>query len=153
MSAGVPQGGGGPCRVKAVIERGGRYLLAQHHTRRPANTGKWTFLGGRIDPTDASPAAALVRELREELGVRGRVRAYVGDFPYRDDPGPCAVLLADFVGAPRPNEEIVALRWYSRDELGSLARGNLLRLGFECEAVDRAVALVTRGQRPADAPG
>jgi hypothetical protein len=41
-------------RVKVVIEREGRYLLALHHNRVPENKGKWTFLGGLIDATDVS---------------------------------------------------------------------------------------------------
>jgi 8-oxo-dGTP pyrophosphatase MutT (NUDIX family) len=122
-------------RVKAVIRRGDRYLLAVHDNRKPENKGKWTFLGGLIDPPDPSPAAALVRELREELGVAGRVLGEVGRFPYRDDPGPCAVLLADFDGEPRPNEELVALRWFTRGEVAAIGCAGLLHMGFELDAI------------------
>ena len=53
--------------VAAVVRRGGRLLL----TCRPPG-GRfglmWEFPGGKVEPGE-SPAQALVRELREELGV------------------------------------------------------------------------------------
>ena len=51
--------------VCALIERGGRVLLAQ----RPAHKHlalKWEFPGGKVDPGE-STEAALTREIREEL--------------------------------------------------------------------------------------
>lgn len=51
----------------AVIERPGEFLLA----RRPAGKpypGYWEFPGGKIEPGEDA-RAALVRELREELGI------------------------------------------------------------------------------------
>ena len=127
-----------PYRVKAVIRRGGRYLLAVHNNRVPENKGKWTFLGGLIDPPDPSPAAALVRELREELGVAGRVLGEVRRYAYQDDPGPCVILLADFDGEPRPNEELVALRWFTREEVEAIGRAGLLHMGLELDAITKA---------------
>ena len=50
----------------AVIERDGAFLL----TRRLKGThleGTWEFPGGKCEPTE-TPAACLVREIREELG-------------------------------------------------------------------------------------
>ena len=52
--------------VCALIERAGRLLLAQ----RPAHKHlplKWEFPGGKVEPGE-DPAAAIVREIREELG-------------------------------------------------------------------------------------
>ncbi len=51
----------------ALIDADGRLLL----TRRPAHKehgGLWEFPGGKVDPGE-SPEAALVRELKEELGI------------------------------------------------------------------------------------
>jgi 8-oxo-dGTP pyrophosphatase MutT (NUDIX family) len=124
-----------PYRVKAVIRREGRYLLAVHNNRIPENKGKWTFLGGLIDPPDPSPAAALVRELREELDVAGRVLGEVGRYRHKNDPGPCVVLLADFEGEPRPNEELLALRWFTPEEVAAIGRAGLLQMGLELNAI------------------
>jgi len=51
----------------ALIDRDGRVLLA----RRPegkAMAGLWEFPGGKVEPGE-TPEAALIRELREELGI------------------------------------------------------------------------------------
>jgi 8-oxo-dGTP diphosphatase len=51
----------------ALVDSGGRVLI----TRRPegkALAGFWEFPGGKLEPGE-SPEQAVVRELREELGV------------------------------------------------------------------------------------
>ena len=54
----------------AVIERGGDFLLAQRPEGKPYS-GYWEFPGGKIEAGE-DPRAALVRELREELGIEVR---------------------------------------------------------------------------------
>ncbi len=51
----------------ALIDADGRVLLAQ---RPPGKSlaGLWEFPGGKVDPGE-TPEAALIRELREELGI------------------------------------------------------------------------------------
>jgi 8-oxo-dGTP diphosphatase len=51
----------------AVIERPGEFLLAQRPAGKPY-PGFWEFPGGKIEPGEDA-RAALVRELREELGI------------------------------------------------------------------------------------
>lgn len=61
--------------VAAIIERDGTILLAQ----RPAHadqSGMWEFAGGKVEPGESQPQA-LVRELREELGIEAVVGQYV----------------------------------------------------------------------------
>ena len=68
----MPPTGADPLALKlvvavALIDTDGRVLLA----RRPAGkemAGLWEFPGGKVDEGE-SPEAALVRELREELGI------------------------------------------------------------------------------------
>jgi len=57
--------------VAAVIQHGGRVLICQ---RRKGDTFglKWEFPGGKVHAGE-SPAAALAREIEEELGVRARI--------------------------------------------------------------------------------
>ena len=52
--------------VGAIVRDGDRLLLERR--RRGAAAGLWDTPGGKIEPREA-PAAALVRELREELGL------------------------------------------------------------------------------------
>ncbi|HEX6634082.1 MAG TPA: Nudix family hydrolase [Usitatibacter sp.] len=54
----------------AVIERPGEFLLAQRPAGKPY-PGYWEFPGGKIEPGEDAHAA-LVRELREELGIEVR---------------------------------------------------------------------------------
>lgn len=57
--------------VAAVIEQGGRFLIAQ---RRQGDKlgGKWEFPGGKVEP-DESAEQALKRELREELSIEAEI--------------------------------------------------------------------------------
>ncbi|MBF8184180.1 sulfotransferase [Nonomuraea sp. K274] len=53
---------------KAVIEWQGRLLLIRKSQDDPYQPGKWELPGGRMKP-DESPDDALVREVREEVGL------------------------------------------------------------------------------------
>lgn len=55
----------------ALIESGGRLLVCQRR-RGDAFELMWEFPGGKLQPGE-SPAEALRRELREELGVRATI--------------------------------------------------------------------------------
>jgi 8-oxo-dGTP diphosphatase len=54
--------------VCAVIERGGRVLIAQRPPGKHLPL-QWEFAGGKVEP-DEAPEAAIVREIREELGCQ-----------------------------------------------------------------------------------
>lgn len=109
--------------VCAVIEDGsGRVLVAQ----RPAHKHlglKWEFAGGKVEPGE-SPEAALVREIREELGCEIVVGRALPRFLH--DYGSVVIEMFPFVcaiaagsGAPHPHEH-VGVRWVTREELRKL---------------------------------
>ncbi|KPP80794.1 MAG: 8-oxo-dGTP diphosphatase MutT [Oceanicaulis sp. HLUCCA04] len=51
----------------ALVDPDGRVLIAQRPEGK-ASAGAWEFPGGKVEPGEY-PEAAVVRELREELGV------------------------------------------------------------------------------------
>lgn len=105
--------------VCALLAARGRVLLAQ----RPAHKHlglKWEFPGGKIEP-DETPAAAIQRELREELHCAVElVRALP---PFNHDYGTVVITLHPFVcrlaaGSPPPTPlEHVAIAWVRPDEI------------------------------------
>jgi 8-oxo-dGTP diphosphatase len=69
---GDPSRNGGPTRLvlvaaAALVDASGRVLLAQRPPGK-ALAGAWEFPGGKIEAGE-TPEAALVRELKEELGI------------------------------------------------------------------------------------
>ena len=50
-----------------LVDADGRILLAQRPEGK-AMAGLWEFPGGKVEPGE-TPEAALIRELREELGI------------------------------------------------------------------------------------
>ncbi|MBC6438516.1 MAG: (deoxy)nucleoside triphosphate pyrophosphohydrolase [Rhodobacteraceae bacterium] len=51
----------------ALADPEGRVLLAQRPPDKPM-AGLWEFPGGKVEPAE-TPETALIRELREELGI------------------------------------------------------------------------------------
>lgn len=102
--------------VAAAIFAEQRVLAAQRATtmREPL---KWEFPGGKVEPGE-SATAALVRELREELGVAVQVGARLG---LSCTEGLELELFACRIeaGLPEPREH-AELRWLSAEALGTL---------------------------------
>ncbi|KLW07382.1 pyrimidine (deoxy)nucleoside triphosphate diphosphatase [Enterobacter hormaechei] len=61
--------------VAAILENEGKILLAQRpeHADQP---GMWEFAGGKVEAGETQPEA-LIRELREELGIEAVPAQYV----------------------------------------------------------------------------
>jgi len=73
MNPSAPQAPAEPVRVRvaaAVVWSDGRLLLTQRPPGGPLGL-QWEFPGGKIEPGE-TPEHALVREVREELGVGSR---------------------------------------------------------------------------------
>jgi 8-oxo-dGTP diphosphatase len=102
--------------VGAVLRDGdGRVLAA----RRSAPPG-WELPGGKVEPGETEPAA-LIRELREELGVAVEVGTRVGpDVPILPN-----LLLRAWTAVLTDGEpaalEHAELRWLAPEELDSVA--------------------------------
>ncbi|MFI9292757.1 (deoxy)nucleoside triphosphate pyrophosphohydrolase [Streptomyces gardneri] len=102
----------------AVYDQG--RLLAARRSAPAELAGRWELPGGKLEPGE-SPEEALVRELREELGVEAEPGERIpGEWPLK--PGYVlrvwtARLLS---GVPRPLEDHDELRWLARHELDSV---------------------------------
>ncbi|AXG55019.1 mutT-like protein [Streptomyces lincolnensis] len=104
--------------VGAALIEGGRVLAARRSA--PAElAGRWELPGGKVEPGE-TPDAALVRELREELGVDAEVGERVpGQWALR----PPYVLwvwtarLLPGSAEPKPLQDHDELRWLSLREL------------------------------------
>jgi 8-oxo-dGTP diphosphatase len=86
----------------ALVDQAGRILLQQRAAGR-AMAGLWEFPGGKVEPGEL-PEAALVRELREELGIE-------------IDGG--ALAPACFASAPVAEKHMILLLYRCRDWRGT----------------------------------
>lgn len=119
-----------------ILTRGNRVLL----TRRPAGThleGLWEFPGGKVEP-DETPEEALVREIREELGVAvRRIRPYL--FVHHQYPEK-RILMLTYFGEPvgEPPAGPLVWRWQRISELDP----------DEMPEADREIVEALRKERP-----
>jgi 8-oxo-dGTP diphosphatase len=62
--------------VAAIIKKNGKYLLAQRRADCKSAPNKWEFPGGKVEFSE-HPEKALIREIREELGISiGNLRVF-----------------------------------------------------------------------------
>jgi 8-oxo-dGTP diphosphatase len=103
----------------ALIVRRGRVLLARRG--RPPYAGTWDMPGGFLEAGE-TPDRALVRELREEIGVGVRRARLVGFALDRYGPRGFPVLCAIYRVTPRSfavraADDVSEVRWFAIDRL------------------------------------
>ncbi len=86
--------------------------------RPPELAGLWELPGGKVAPGE-SDDRALVRELREELGVEVRVGGKIGDDVALSDVMILRLYMVSTDGSPHAHDHL-ALRWVTADELDGL---------------------------------
>jgi 8-oxo-dGTP diphosphatase len=118
-----PYAGGVMVRcVGAVVRDGAGRLLLVRRGREPS-AGLWSLPGGRVERGE-SDAEAVVRELREETGLRVTVGALVGRVE-RPGPGEVTYDIYDYAarvagGLLAPGDDATDARWVSPAELRAL---------------------------------
>lgn len=117
-----------PAVIALLVDAGGNALLGRQG-RWPS--GAFSTLAGFVEPGE-SAEAAVVREIREEVGLTPDSSTYVASQPW---PFPASLMLgyhARIAGdRPEPTvdgEEIVEARWVSRAELAQLCESEAVRL-------------------------
>jgi 8-oxo-dGTP diphosphatase len=103
--------------VAAVIANEGRYLITQRRLTAVL-AGLWEFPGGKVEEGE-SPTAALIREVRERVGVEVTVGACIArrTHDYLGYSVDLALFQASIVGDAEPRPVRVAdCRWVASDE-------------------------------------
>lgn len=99
-------------------------LLAARRTRPVELAGLWEFPGGKVEPGE-TPAAALRRELREELALEVHVGGEVSDrgaaWPVSDRYELRLFLATVVHGEALPGTDHDEVRWLGATELDALA--------------------------------
>ena len=122
--------------VAAAIERDGCYLAARR-TRPAWAAGRWEFPGGKVEAGEGE-TQALIREIREELGVDIEVvRRVPGEWPLHDDLVLHLYVARLIEGEPQPLDHHDQLRWIApaafdeiewlksdREAVATLAKGD-----------------------------
>jgi len=121
-------------RVRCVLMREQRYLLAQHDSRRRDNRSRWGLAGGRVRDRE-NPLECLRRELMEELGCRVPYLIELGDWQHRNETHRifgCEIAknIETF-----DTDELCAIAWFTHAEVAQLASAGRLRTGFELAAI------------------
>ena len=123
--------------VAGIVVANGQILLARR-SYPPALAGLWEFPGGKVEDAE-SLDDALVRELREELGIMVQVDAEFestsGPWTLGEDQFLRAFFATLVAGEPTPGHSHDAIEWI---EPGRLAALDLL-------PVDRAIAAALAG--------
>jgi 8-oxo-dGTP pyrophosphatase MutT (NUDIX family) len=85
-----------------VVDRGpeATVLLTRRADRLKSHSGQVAFPGGRIDPEDASPEAAALRETVEEIGLEADFIEIIGRMP--DYVSGSGFRIAPVLGVVRP---------------------------------------------------
>lgn len=108
-----------PAPAAVAIVRGPRGVLLTRRAR-PPYAGTWDLPGGFLEAGEA-PDRGLVRELREELGVRGTLGRLVGFYPDTYGPGGMPVLAVVYAarlsGAPSARSDVAEVRWFRPDAI------------------------------------
>jgi 8-oxo-dGTP diphosphatase len=110
-----------PVVCAVLSDEGGNTLLAQRPSHKHLG-GLWEFPGGKVEAGE-SPEAALIREIREELGCDIAITRSLTRFHH--DYGGVVIEMIPFVcallagtSAPHPHEHM-AIAWVSPTALSS----------------------------------
>lgn len=122
--------------MRALLIKDQEILFIHHAFKNPAFFGRWTFPGGRLDPDENDPVAALHREMREELSVEIEVLGELGRFYSRSGRDYTLFVARPLspIGALDP-DEIRDATWLTPAEVYEWHCQEKLQFGFEMDAI------------------
>ncbi len=131
--------------MRALLIQDQQILFIHHAFKDPAMFGKWTFPGGRLDPDETDPVAALHREMQEELSVEIAVLGQIGRF-YSRAGRDYTIFAARPLGpiGPVQPDEIREVAWLTPAEVYEWHRREKLQFGFELKAVSAYLRKFTK---------
>jgi len=105
--------------VAGFLKKGDRFLLV----RRPINKkrgGLWEFPGGKVENGETLEEA-IKRELKEELGIKTKVRRFLSKINYKYPEGEIELILLEIDSKEEPIlKEALELRWVNFEEVKEL---------------------------------
>lgn len=108
--------------VVVVIERNGKFLFGKRSPHKAAAPGYWCPVSGKIEPGETE-SEAVVREVREETGLRAEIVRKICEMPTRDRSTQLHWWLVRLLdeGEACLNDEHTEFRWVSLEEMRALA--------------------------------
>ena len=115
--------------VNAVIEKDGKFLLVQEGYDKGPDAKTWNLPGGWIDTKNDDPIKAIIREVREETGLKFTPQFVIGIFSlerkdleeyHHATVHPIRILFGGKVAGRieiEAKDEILNARWFSFTEI------------------------------------
>ena len=106
----------------AVIRNKDKYLIAKRTATKKFSPNQWEFISGFIDAPESSEET-IIREIKEELGVKGSVVKKSNSFVIADDEGEWTVIpflvKLDTQDIQVNQEDHSEIKWVAANELSS----------------------------------
>lgn len=120
-----------------LIEKDGKFLLIQEGKQVVGVTGKWNLPAGKMD-FDEKIIDCAKREAEEETGYKVDLDYLIGVWQYSDKRDENDVDIMIFVFKSNivagklmtPNEEIMSLQWFTKDEIIEMYKKGKMRHKF-----------------------
>jgi len=101
--------------VAALVSLDGNYIIARN---RAWPTGIFSVITGYLEQGE-DPETAVIREVAEELGVRGSIRRFIGNYTFKEKNQVLLCYEVQATGAIATNHELAEIRTLSREELSA----------------------------------
>lgn len=104
--------------VAVIVDEEQRILITQRPLHAP-HGGCWEFPGGKLEINEL-PEHALIREVREEVGLEVQDYRFLGEVnhQYSDKSVQLLIfLVTEFLGKPQCIEGQLAMQWVKHNEL------------------------------------